>query len=1624
MPENPIDPAKKHPPLKQKAPKSASIAKPALDIDGAILAGALFDTALPGELEDLDPIGRSAISHFMAAALAARAPRQSIVHLESAETIDGEDHGGLRRRRMALAIITEDKPFLVDSASAAITAAGLAIERLLHPVVDVRRDAKGRLLELIGLAKGIPAPGVTRESLIYVEVERAGARARAELVASLQGVLADVEAAVSDWPAMLAALRVAARNLNENPPPIAPHRAAEALAFLEWLAADNFILLGVRRFAITGDLDDPAMQLVSDGGLGLLRDPAFPVWTGVAGDDDTPRALKSLLASPEPLLITKSGAVVSVHRRVNGDMISVKGFDHQGRVISETRFLGLYTSAALGASPRQVPLLRRKVGEIIDSIGFSSTGHSGKALVHLLEHFPRQELGEASTAQLKSMALGLLSLLDRPRAKLFARADAFGRFVSILVYVPRDSYTSSVRENVGRMLTEATGGRLSRYEVELRSEGLARVHYIVSLPEAVAEAFGPAQEAELDRRLRQLVRGWEEDLEVALVREAGPSRAARLSISHGRAFSASYRAQHTAEEAAADILALTALHDVDDRGVRLMRKAGDAAAQLRLKIYRLGKIIPLSEAVPVLENFGLRVIEEFPFDLAGGKLGWIHDFLLEADDAAGLADWDALKARVESALMGVLLGAQENDGFNALTVATGLDARAAGWLRAYFRYMRQTGVTYGLMTVVDALRRYPAITRDLVGLFEARFGPAGAASVGEGREAAAAALLEAIDAGLAGVSSIDDDRILRLYRAVMLATLRTNAFVQGEPEALAFKLDSHQVPNLPRPVPYREIWVYSPRVEGIHLRGGPIARGGLRWSDRRDDFRTEVLGLVKAQKVKNTVIVPTGAKGGFYPKQLPNQANRDAWLAEGTDSYKVFIRALLSLTDNLAPDGSNIPPAGVECHDAPDPYLVVAADKGTATFSDTANAIAQDHGFWLGDAFASGGRHGYDHKAMAITARGAWISVQRHFREMGTDVQADPVRVAGVGDMSGDVFGNGMLLSQSILLVAAFDHRHFFLDPTPDAPASFTERQRMFALPRSSWDDYDRSRISAGGGVFARSLKSVPLSPEVQAMLGVTAASLSPSELITAILKMQTDLLWFGGIGTYIKASGENNADAGDRANDAHRIDGADVGARVIGEGANLGVTQAGRIEFAQKGAGGKGGRINTDFIDNSAGVDCSDNEVNIKIALNTEVAVGRFSVDARDTLLVEMTDDVAELVLRDNIMQTQALSIAERGSHAALAGQIRLIQALEASAAELDRKVEGLASDEALQQRGLAGGVLERPELAVVMAYAKMAIYDALVASSAAALIDDPLLVPDLHMGFPVAMRDRFAPAIDGHRLRRELIATRLANALVNRGGLSLAFEIAEELDVGLADVAAAFVAARELFDFRTVWRAIDAAPVTGALHLDLHVAAVAALRTHIADLVRQAGGTAPSVLVDRLKPGLMRLGEQLDSVIRPEPRAQLDRYAARLAGMETPPDIADMLVRIEALTGAIGVGLLSSELGTDEAAMASAYSALGEATGLDWAKGAAFGLEPADPWERLLKAGLVQDFDRLRLALLRRITPGGGDPQAAVAEWLAANPAVVARVSGPMAKARAGAVVTTAMLAHLASVARLVLG
>jgi glutamate dehydrogenase len=959
---------------------------------------------------------------------------------------------------------------------------------------------------------------------------------------------------------------------------------------------------------------------------------------------------------------------------------------------------------------------------------------------------------------------------------------------------------------------------------------------------------------------------------------------------------------------------------------------------------------------------------------------------------------------VAEAISCVLEGAAENDRFNQLMLSSGLEQRAIILFRALFRYLKQTGMPYGLPTVADVLRRSPIVATQLVHVFDALHDPASKGN--------ADTINSQIDKALAQVSAIDDDRILRLYRGVIRATLRTNMYAPAAAEALAFKFDCAAVPGLPAPRPWREIFVYSPRVEGIHLRAGPIARGGLRWSDRRDDFRTEILGLMKAQRVKNAVIVPTGAKGGFYPKQLPNPAtDRDAWLAEGTESYRIFIRALLSVTDNLV-EGKLIHPASVTIRDGEDPYFVVAADKGTATFSDVANAIALERGFWLGDAFASGGSVGYDHKAMGITAKGGWVSVRRHFAEMGVDVQKESVRVVGCGDMSGDVFGNGLLLSKAVKLVAAFDHRHIFFDPDPDPAKSWKERARMFKLPRSSWADYDAKLISKGGGIFPRAAKEVKLTPQIKALLGVSESVMEPSALIAAILTCQADLIWFGGIGTYIKARAESNAEVGDRANDAHRVNAEDVRAKVIGEGANLGVTQAARIAF-----GLQGGRINTDFIDNSAGVDCSDNEVNIKIALNGEVAAGRLKMEARNVLLASMTDDVAHLVLEDNRLQTLALSIAEHDGASALPSLIRLVENFE-STGKLDRAVEGIASNDELLRRASDDKGLTRPELAVIMATAKLTLQAAI---EGCGLGEDGAALPYLIQAFPPAMQEKHRAAIEGHRLRDEIIATKLANRIVNRMGLIHPFELAEEEGCTLDDVAEAFVIAEQLFDLDSLWQAIDTAEMTEATRITLYEQVAVEMRAHMADILRNAvAKRSNDKAVEAYRPTIDALAKAIGVLMPDEIRRQTESFGDRLMQAGAPKRIVDRLVRLAQLDGAIGLSALSDKAGVDAVALTRAFTALGAALGLDWAQGTAMQLDPSDPWERLLTAGLARDYQTMRLDFLSR--SGKKDPEAAVAKWLDINAARVTTFRTMIDKARRAAA-TPAMLAQIAGQARVLL-
>ncbi|MGH6613920.1 NAD-glutamate dehydrogenase [Sphingomonas sp.] len=1534
------------------------------------LAVRLTKGALPGELQGFGKAERAEAAMFMAATAETRAPGVPTLSLEAMAGTDP-------RRRMRLAIVNDDMPFLVDSIAATIGAHNVVIDRIIHPVVRVTRGADGVLSKVDDSAGGAP------ESMIYIEMERADARERRDLLTALERNLRDVRSAVADWPALQGALGEDIARLGQN----------EGAALLQWLLDGNMTLLGHEKWHVDGKCDAQ---------LGISRHQHD---VPVLADASRLLAIKWFEKGGEAPLLLKSNQISGVHRHVPLDLVLVPVMAGK-KVTGLSIHAGLWTSAALGAPPQEVPVLRARLTALEAKFGFDPKGHTGKALTHALAALPHDLVTAFDTEQLEELALTAMSLADRPRPKLVLVRSTLGRHLFAFVWLPRDDLTTARRVAIGEMLAEAANASLLNWSIALEDGVVAMMRFTLDLR---GDGHMP-DAAPLDARLGRMVRGWVPAIEAALTDttrpdSVEPARAARMALRYANCFPQGYRTANPPEEAARDIVRLSRLETPDDRSVRLYR---DGAGQARLKIYRLGGALALSDAVPVLENFGFRVIEEIPTALADDAQAFVHEFLIEIGLGAARDAFGGDPAILENAIAAVLENKAENDAFNRLIVDAGMAPGAVVLFRAWFRYLRQAGMTYGLVTVVDALRRAPKVAASLIDRFNAAHDPA--------RTAKAAAAIEtadgAIERGLDAVSAIDDDRILRALYSVIAATLRTNAFAPAGQVALAFKLDSHLVPGLPAPVPWREIWVYSPRVEGIHLRAGPVARGGLRWSDRRDDFRTEILGLMKAQRVKNAVIVPTGAKGGFYPKQLPASSNRDAWLAEGTESYRVFIRSLLSITDNIV-ENKVVHPRSVVVHDGEDPYFVVAADKGTATFSDVANAIALEHNFWLGDAFASGGSVGYDHKAMGITAKGAWLSVQRHFAERGVDVQTDPITVVGCGDMSGDVFGNGMLLSKTLKILAAFDHRHIFLDPDPDPAASWEERNRMFALPRSSWADYDAKLISKGGGVFPRTDKTIKLSKQIRAALGLDAAEMEPTALISAILKSRVDLIWFGGIGTYVKAAAENNIQVGDPANDRLRVNAEELRATAIGEGANLGVTQAGRIAFAAR-----GGRINTDFIDNSAGVDCSDNEVNIKIALNREMIEGRLAYEKRNVLLASMTDDVAHLVLEDNRLQTLALSVMEHDGPQAVPSYVRVIEIFE-DGGRLDRLVEGLASNDDLLRRVQENRGLTRPELAVLLATAKLALQDSIEHGELGA---DPALAPDLHAAFPPAMRKKFGAAIDSHRLRGEIVATKLANRIINRMGVLYPFELAEEEGAAMSDIAAMFVVAERLFDLPALWKEIETAAMPEVARIALFDEVAVATRAQIADLLRITHpGTGPGEVLARIAKGIGELDKQHKALLRDEANAQSARIAGRLEEAGAPKKLVQKVVRLFELDGAVGLADLGNRLKLDETVLTHAFTRLGQALGLDWAQTNAARISPSDPWERLLIAGLARDFQQLRLDFLGR---SERDPQALVESWLTANAQRVAQFKAVVDRARNAPAPNAAMLAQIAGQARVLLG
>ncbi len=1347
------------------------------------------------------------LSHDIREALAARA--LSKLHLRSGPTsVDLSDGAAFGLAdTLVLEAINDDRPFLLDSTLEELRERGIAPRLVAHPIFGVKRDRDGKLIGVPALAAS--AGGEGRESFIHIHLPMLPAAEAADLKTSLARVYDHVRQAVADFAAMRDRLAAAITSYKASPPPHAKADVAEAIAFLEWAAADHMTLLGMREYRLTGDDTMPAPQPGS--GLGILRDPAVNVLRRGRNDLMMTPEILTFLREPQTLIITKANVKSLVHRRVHMDYVGVKIFGTDGKVAGELRVVGLLTATAYNDPVTSVPYIRRKAEYVFERAGFPKDSYSARALTNVLESYPRDELFQIAPKQLETFARDIMALADRPRLRALARVDRFNRFVSLLVYIPKDRYDSEVRRKVGLWLASAYQGRVSAAYPSYPEGPLSRTHFIIGRDEGATPDI--SREA-LEDGIAGIVRTWGDQLREAAI---GQPAAAALIGRYAEGFGAAYREAFTVADALRDMAVIDRLTPERQRLVNLYRRRAEEEHRASLKVFSLGEAVSLSERVPLLEGLGFRVINERTYRLIAQAEGdersvWLHDMTLERA-VGGAIDIAAIDPRIEAALMALFHGLTESDRLNALVLEAGLAWREVAMLRTLSRYAQQIRAPYGQDYIADTLKKHAAVAAALVALFHARFDPQGDEA---GRQAREAKVSQEIDTLLAAVQSLDEDRILRLFRNLLRAAVRTNFYQpaeDGRPRfVIAFKFDAAKISSLPLPRPLFEIFLHSPRVEGVHMRFGKVARGGIRWSDRPQDFRTEVLGLVKAQQVKNAVIVPVGAKGGFVPKQLPPATDRAAWLTEGTEAYKIFIATLLTLTDNLVGDTLVPPPATVR-HDPDDPYLVVAADKGTATFSDTANGISEAHHHWLGDAFASGGSAGYDHKKMGITARGAWEAVKRHFREIDIDIQTTPFSVAGVGDMSGDVFGNGMLLSEQIRLVAAFDHRDIFLDPTPDPASGFTERQRMFALPRSSWQDYDKSLISKGGGIYPRSAKEIVLTPEAQAMLELKSPTATPQEIMNAILKMRVDLMWFGGIGTYIRATTETDADAGDRANDPIRVTGSELRCKVIGEGANLGATQRGRIEADRAGV-----RLNTDAIDNSAGVNSSDVEVNIKIALSKPMADGRLTLATRNPLLASMTDDVARLVLRNNYLQSLAVSLTQHKGVSDVADEKRLMHALEA-AGRLDRKVEYLPEDLALDGLEREGRGLSRPELSVLLAYAKLAFHDDVLASD---VPDDPYFAVELLRYFPDGVRVGYPDAVAGHRLRREIIATGLANAVVNRTGPSVAVRMAEDTGRPVADVARAYALTRDAFGVLDINTAIDAldARISGALQLELYAA------------------------------------------------------------------------------------------------------------------------------------------------------------------------------------------------------------
>ncbi|HEY7182351.1 MAG TPA: NAD-glutamate dehydrogenase, partial [Blastocatellia bacterium] len=1489
-----------------------------------------------------------------------------------------EEHGW-QSTHTVIEIVNDDMPFLVDSVTMEVNRHGLTLHLIIHPIMMARRRAGGELEEM----PAPPGEGATPESLMHVEVDRIVSPEKiAVLTADLTRVLGDVRRAVTDWKKMLAKVDEALKEIDDTRPPLAPDELLEGKAFLRWLSDNHFTFLGYRCYDLTGDEGEEALRVVPDSGLGILREG-----NGKSSASVLPSNLRAFARLPRLLYITKANSRSTVHRPGYLDYIGVKRFDERGEVRGEHRFLGLFTSTAYSAKPSEIPLLRRKTANVISRTGIPPGGHTGKTLLDIIETYPRAELFQIGETELLQTVTGILQLGARQRFRLFVRRDPFDRFISCLIYSPRENYTTERQERWRKLLEEAFGGVASDFNVFFSESPLVRTLILVRTAPGEIPEFDVA---DVERRLMAAARRWEDDLKEALVKELGEARGAELFHRFGASFPAAYREDFAARSAVPDLERVERVLAGEPFSLSLYRPVEAAPRTLRFKLVHKGKPVMLSDSLPMLESMGLMVLDERPYHLEinGAEPVWIHDFGLMSESVDIDMEIDELQSIFEDAFGRLFRREIEKDDFNRLVIAARLPAEEIVILRAYSKYLRQIGFPLPLRFVESTLGANADVARQLIELFKLRFDPASPDD-----EEAEAEIIKEIKASLDRVQNLNEDRALRQILALIRATTRTNFWRTDDKGRrrpfLSFKFDPSKIPGLPEPRPMFEIFVYSPRFEGVHLRGGRVARGGLRWSDRPEDFRTEILGLVKAQMVKNTIIVPVGSKGGFVLKRAPSPADREAYQKEGVECYQDYLRGLLDLTDNLV-QGRIAPPPQVGRHDGDDPYLVVAADKGTATFSDYANAISKEYGFWLGDAFASGGSAGYDHKEMGITARGAWESVKRHFREMGVNTQDADFMAVGIGDMSGDVFGNGMLLSRHIRLVAAFDHRHIFLDPDPDTEASFEERERLFHLPRSSWADYDANLISAGGGVYPRTAKSIPISPEARRALGLEAEEMTPNELIIAILKAPVDLLYNGGIGTYVKSSRERNAEVGDRANDAVRVNGADLRCKVVAEGGNLGFTQLGRVEYALA-----GGRINTDAIDNSAGVSTSDHEVNIKILLGLAEADGEITEKQRNTLLAQMTAEVATLVLRDNYSQPQWLSVSRHMASHLLEPQQRFIRFLEKKG-RLNRQLEFLPSDEEIAERRAKNIGLTKPENAVLLAYSKIWLFDELLASS---LPDDPWVESALVRYFPQALGERYSGYMPRHPLKREIIATHVTNSMLNRVGGTFVHYLMEITGFSPAEIVRAYLLAREVFGLVPLWKEIEAldnkvedgVQAEMVIEVDRLIVRATSWFLRSRRLNEDMAGA-----ISYFSQGVDALARRLPGALDEADRDRMQSLAAKLRDSGAPESTATRVAGLDALFSALDIVEVAAMSDQKVERVAEVYFNLATQLGLPELRKQINALPADQHWQAMARNAMLDDLAGLQSAITGEAINGfddGASPEALVGAWRTRNQRAIER-------------------------------